>query len=296
MAVLKTDELVYRVRHLKNPTIVGLDPRVEYLPECVFGAETAAERAIYEFNKGIIDAVADMVAAVKLQIAMYELYGSRGIEAFERTVRYAKGKDLIVIGDIKRGDIASTAEAYAQAHIGEVGFRSCSSPVFDEDFATINPYLGEDSVRPFLDVCGQYGTGVFVLVKTSNPGSGQLQDIHMANGRPLYERVAELVNDWGAELTGTSGYSSVGAVVGATYPSQAKRLRELMPRALFLAPGYGAQGAKAEDIVHGSVVNSSRGIMFAYRNDRYGCDPDQFVRAARLAAIDMRSELKDIVV
>ncbi|MDR1000941.1 MAG: orotidine-5'-phosphate decarboxylase [Clostridiales bacterium] len=294
MAELRIDELVYRARHLKNPTVVGLDPRVELLPECVFGGKKDVPRAIYEFNKAIIDAVADIVPAVKPQIAMYELYGSRGIEVFERTARYAKERGLIVIGDIKRGDIASTAEAYAQAHIGEVNAFGESFTVFNEDFATINPYLGEDSIRPFLDVCKQRGTGVFVLVKTSNPGSGQLQDIHMADGRPLYERVAELVNGWGKEFIGAQGYSSVGAVVGATHPAQTKRLRELMPQTLFLAPGYGAQGAKAEDIVSGSMVNSSRGIIFAYKNDRYLRSPDDFAKAARLAALDMRRDLKDI--
>jgi orotidine-5'-phosphate decarboxylase len=296
------DELIYRIKYLKNPSVVGLDPQLDFIPECVWkslggysdelnGLQAAAS-AIRAFNFAIIDAIADIVPAVKPQIAMYERFGADGIAAYADTVLYAQCRDVLVIADIKRGDIASTAEAYADAHLGRSRIRGEDYAVFDADFATINPYLGEDAVRPFINVCREYGKGVFVLVKTSNPLSGQIQDLPV-NGVPLYEYVGRLVSDWGEELIGQSGYSEIGAVVGATHPSQAARLREIMTHTLFLAPGYGAQGAKASDIVNGSIVNSSRGVIAAYQREPYKSEfaPDQFALAAAAAASDMREDL-----
>ena len=271
---------------------------MEFIPECVWeningSGLKAAALAVRQFNFAIIDAIAEIVAAVKPQIAMYERFGADGIAAYADTISYAKQKGLIVIADIKRGDIASTAEAYADAHLGRVKVLDREYPVFDADFATINPYLGEDAVEPFINACRKYNKGIFVLVKTSNPFSGQIQDLPV-NGAPLYEYVGKLVSKWGEGLIGEFGYSDAGAVVGATHPAQAKRLRELMPHTFFLAPGYGAQGAKASDLVKGSVVNSSRGIIAAYQRDPYKqrFSADQFAQAAAAAAGDMREELQ----
>ncbi|MDR2650359.1 MAG: orotidine-5'-phosphate decarboxylase [Clostridiales bacterium] len=300
------DELIYRIRYLKNPSVAGLDPQLRFIPECVWdqlnvrggarpdegnGLEAAAS-AIRLFNFAIIDAVANIVPAVKLQIAMYERFGADGIAAYADTISYAKRRGAMVIADIKRGDIDSTAEAYADAHLGRTEVRGRNYAVFDADFATINPYLGEDAVEPFIKACRSYGKGVFILVKTSNPMSGQIQDLPV-NGAPLYEYVAGLVSKWGKDLIRESGYSEVGAVVGATHTSQAARLREIMPHTFFLAPGYGFQGAKAADIVKGSVVNSSRGIIAAYQKDPYKrrFTHEQFALAAAAAAADMREDL-----
>ncbi|MDR1644025.1 MAG: orotidine-5'-phosphate decarboxylase [Clostridiales bacterium] len=284
------DELVRRMRGLGNPSVIGLDPRLESMPRHLAeNAKTLSEAAdaILEFNKALIDELWDIVPAVKPQIAFYEAYGWQGIKAYIETVAYAKKKGLIVIGDIKRGDIASTAQAYAEAHLG---------PVYGEDFSTVNPYMGEDSLEPFIKVCKERSKGIFVLVKTSNPGSGQLQDLMvLSNGvqMPLYESVGLMVKRLGEDLIGECGYSEIGAVTGVTHPAQAKRLRELMPRTLFLAPGYGAQGAKAIDIADGSIVNSSRGIIEAHTRspykERFG--EAGFAKAARAAALDMREDL-----
>ena len=291
------DELIYRIKCLRNPSVVGLDPQPEFIPECIWrningSGLKAAASAVRMFNYAIIDAIADIVPAVKPQIAMYERFGADGIDVYADTISYAKQKGLMVIADIKRGDIASTAEAYADAYLGRTKAPDQEYPVFDADFATINPYLGEDSAEPFLRACRKYNKGIFVLVKTSNPSSGQLQDLPV-NGAPLYEYVGKLVSEWGEGLVGKSGYSDVGAVVGATHPAQAKRLREIMPHTFFLAPGYGAQGAKASDLVNGSIVNSSRGIIAAYQREPYKqkFSADQFARAAAAAANDMREEL-----
>ena len=268
------NQLVANIKKTGAPIVVGLDPMLNYIPEQVqkkafaeYGEtlEGAAE-AIWQFNKEIVDKTYDLIPAVKPQIAMYEQFGLPGLAAFKKTVDYCKEKGLVVIGDIKRGDIGSTSAAYAVGHIGKVKVGSKTYAPFDEDFVTVNPYLGSDGVNPFLDVCKEEKKGIFVLVKTSNPSSGEFQD-QKIDGRPLYELVGEKVAAWGSEVMGDE-YSYVGAVVGATYPEMGKVLRKVMPKAYILVPGYGAQGGKGKDLVHffnedglGAIVNSSRGII-----------------------------------
>jgi len=260
-----------------------------------------AGEAIWQFNKGIVDAVYELVPAVKPQIAMYEQFGIEGLIAYKKTIDYCKSKGLVVIGDIKRGDIGSTSTAYAAGHLGKVQIGSETYAPFDEDFATVNPYLGTDGVKPFIDVCREEKKGIFVLVKTSNPSSGEFQDrlIADADNRPLYEIVGRQVDEWGKDCMGEN-YSYVGAVVGATYPEMGKVLRSLMPKTLILVPGYGAQGGKGADLVHffnedglGAIVNSSRGIIAAYQNDKYKdtYSPVNYADAARAAVIDMKEDL-----
>ena len=276
------NKLISNIRKTNAPIVVGLDPMLNYIPEHIqkkafaeFGEtlEGAAE-AIWQYNKGIVDATFDLIPAVKPQIAMYEQFGIPGLIAYKKTVEYCKSKDLVVIGDIKRGDIGSTSAAYAVGHLGQVQVGSKKYAGFDEDFATVNPYLGSDGVKPFMDVCKEEKKGIFVLVKTSNPSSGEFQD-RVIDGRPLYELVGEKVAQWGDELMG-DGYSYVGAVVGATYPEMGKVLRKIMPKTFILVPGYGAQGGKGADLVHffnedglGAIVNSSRGIIAAYKQEKY---------------------------
>lgn len=258
--------------------------------------EGAAE-AIWQFNKGIVDAVHDLIPAVKPQIAMYEQFGIPGLMAYKRTIDYCREKDLVVIGDIKRGDIGSTSAAYAVGHLGHVQVGSKKYAGFDEDFATVNPYFGTDGVKPFVDVCKEENKGLFILVKTSNPSSGEFQD-QMVDGRPLYELVGEKVAQWGEEHMGDS-YSYVGAVVGATYPEMGKVLRKLMPKTFILVPGYGAQGGKGKDLVHffnedglGAIVNSSRGIIAAYRQDAYASFGEaNYADASRQAVKDMIQDI-----
>ncbi len=301
------DTLIEKIKKTENPTVVGLDPRYSFIPSfikrrCIeeYGkTPKAVAQSFWEFNKALIDAVYDLVPAVKPQIAMYEMLGTDGIECFIKTCDYASEKGLVVIGDIKRGDIASTAEAYSDGHIGMIDVEGVKSHVFKEDFITINPYLGWDSVEPYMANCKNYGKGLFVLVKTSNPNSGQLQDLDVG-GKPLYQKVGELVDEWGRGLMGESGYSSVGAVVGATHPEQAKALRKIMPNTFFLVPGYGAQGGKAEDLAVcfnkdglGAIINSSRGIIAAYTKDRYKkYGEENFAQAAREAVLDMKADLR----
>lgn len=299
------NKLVKRIEEKNAPIVVGLDPMLNYVPEYVkekafaeFGEtlEGAAE-AIWQFNKAIVDATFDLIPAVKPQIAMYEQFGIPGLEAFRKTVDYCKGKDLVVIGDIKRGDIGSTSGAYATAHLGQVQVGSTKLRAFDEDFVTVNPYLGSDGVKPFIDVCKEENKGIFVLVKTSNPSSGEFQD-RLVDGKPLYEEVGKMVDQWGQSFMGDS-YSYVGAVVGATYPEMGKVLRKLMPKAYILVPGYGAQGGKAEDLVPyfnkdglGAVVNSSRGIIAAYKQEKYAkFGEEAFDAASRQAVLDMKEDL-----
>ena len=276
------NKLISNIRKTNAPIVVGLDPMLNYIPEHIqkkafaeFGEtlEGAAE-AIWQYNKGIVDATYDLIPAVKPQIAMYEQFGIPGLIAYKKTVDYCKSKDLVVIGDIKRGDIGSTSAAYAVGHLGQVQVGSRKYAGFDEDFATVNPYLGSDGVKPFMDICKEEKKGIFVLVKTSNPSSGEFQD-RVIDGRPLYELVGEKVAQWGDELVGDE-YSYVGAVVGATYPEMGKILRKLMPKTFILVPGYGAQGGKGADLVHffnedglGAIVNSSRGIIAAYKQEAY---------------------------
>ena len=290
---------------MNAPVVVGLDPMLSYIPEHILNkaikeyGETleAAAEAIFEYNKGIVDAIYDIVPAVKPQIAMYEQFGVPGVEAFKKTVDYCKSKDLVIIGDIKRGDIGSTSEAYAVGHIGNVKIGSKIHTPFGEDFVTVNPYLGSDGVNPFIKVCKEENKGIFVLVKTSNPSSGEFQD-RLIDGRPLYELVGEQVAKWGEDCMG-DGYSYVGAVVGATYPEQGKILRKLMPKTLILVPGYGAQGGQGKDLVHyfnedglGAIVNSSRGIICAYKQDKYASfGSENYADASRAAALDMIEDI-----
>ena len=299
------NKLVANIKKTNAPIVVGLDPMMKFIPEHIKTAAFAefgetlegAGEAIWQYNKAIVDAVYDLIPAVKPQIAMYEQFGIPGLVAFKRTVDYCKEKGLVVIGDIKRGDIGSTSEAYAVGHIGKVQVGSKSYRGFDEDFVTVNPYLGSDGVNPFINVGKEENTGIFVLVKTSNPSSGEFQD-RLVDGKPLYEIVGEQVAAWGAEHMGDS-YSYVGAVVGATYPEQGKILRKIMPKTYILVPGYGAQGGKGADLVHffnedglGAIVNSSRGIIAAYQQEKYAkFGAEHFADASRAAVEDMIADI-----
>lgn len=293
------NKLVSKIKQLNAPIVVGLDPMLGYVPEWIqkkayaeFGEtlEGAAE-AIWQFNKGIIDATYDLIPAVKPQIAMYEQFGIEGLKAFKKTVDYAKSKDLVVIGDVKRGDIGSSSAAYAVGHVGQVQVGNNMITPFDEDFVTVNPYLGSDGVNPFIDVCKETKKGIFVLVKTSNPSSGEFQD-RLIDGRPLYEIVGEKVAEWGETHMGDA-YSYVGAVVGATYPEMGKILRKIMPKTYILVPGYGAQGGKAKDLAPyfnedglGAIVNSSRGIIAAYKQEQYASYGEEHYADASRAAVE----------
>lgn len=299
------NKLTEKIRKTHAPIVVGLDPILNYIPkhiqdaafkECGETLEGAAE-AVWQFNKAIVDATHDLIPAVKPQIAMYEQFGIPGLMAFKKTVDYCKEKNLVVIGDIKRGDIGSTSAAYAAGHIGRVQVGSKEYAGFDEDFVTVNPYLGSDGVNPFIDVCKKEKKGLFILVKTSNPSSGEFQD-QLVNGRPLYELVGEKVAEWGQECMGDS-YSYIGAVVGATYPEMGKILRRIMPKAYILVPGYGAQGGQGKDLVHffnedglGAIVNSSRGIIAAYKQEKYAeIGEANFADASRRAVEDMIADI-----
>ena len=302
------NKLVDKIKKTNAPVVVGLDPMLNYVPEHIqkkafdeFGEtlEGAAE-AIWQYNKGIIDTTYDLIPAVKPQIAMYEQFGVPGLQAFKKTVDYAKEKDLVVIGDVKRGDIGSTAAAYAVGHLGKVQVGSKKYSLFDEDFATVNPYLGTDGIKPFVDVCKEENKGLFILVKTSNPSSGEFQD-RLIDGRPLYEWVGEQVAKWGEDHMGND-YSYIGAVVGATYPEMGKVLRKVMPKSYILVPGYGAQGGTAEGLKPyfnedglGAIVNSSRGIICAYKQDKYAkFGAENYADASRQAVIDMIEDINSI--
>ena len=294
------DQLIEKIKEKNNPTVAGLDPKLDYVPEemkrdafAVYG-ETfeGAAAAILEFNKALINALYDIVPAVKPQSAYYEMYGIAGIKCLHETIAYAKKKGMYVILDAKRGDIGATSEAYAKAYLGETTLGSASTPAFDADCMTVNPYLGTDGVKPFVEQCAAHNKGIFVLVKTSNPSSGELQDLR-ADGGYIYEHVADLVKDWGGSVMGKYGYSSVGAVVGATYPEQAEALRRRMPHTYFLVPGYGAQGGQAKDVAKsfnadglGAIVNASRSIMCAYQKNG-----GILGEAAREEAIRMRDDI-----
>ena len=303
------NRLVAQIKKTGAPIVVGLDPMMKFIPEHIkekafaeFGEtlEGAAE-AIWQYNKAIVDAIYELVPAVKPQIAMYEQFGLPGLSTFYKTVQYCKEKRLIVIGDIKRGDIGSTSEAYAVGHLGKVQVGSKSYYGFDEDFVTVNPYLGSDGVNPFIKVCKEEKKGIFVLVKTSNPSSGEFQDRQIADAgnRPLYEVVGEQVAKWGESHMGDT-YSYVGAVVGATYPEMGRVLRKIMPKSYILVPGYGAQGGKGADLVHffnedglGAIVKSSRGIIAAYQQEKYaGFGAENFADASRAAVLDMKEDIE----
>lgn len=300
------NQLVANIKKTGAPIVVGLDPMLGYVPQHIqkrayeeYGEtlEGAAE-AIWQFNKAIVDTTYDLIPAVKPQIAMYEQFGIPGLAAFKKTVDYCKEKGLVVIGDVKRGDIGSTSGAYAVAHLGRVQVGNKTYVPFDEDFATVNPYFGSDGVDPFLKVCKEEKKGIFLLVKTSNPSSGEIQD-RLVDKRPLYELIGEMVAAWGGDLMGEE-YSYVGAVVGATYPEMGKTLRKIMPKTYILVPGYGAQGGKGKDLVHffnedglGAIVNSSRGIIAAYKQEKYAKYGEAaFAEASRAAVEDMAADIR----
>ena len=311
-------QLIQKIQKTKAPICVGLDPMLGYIPNHIvqrafkdFGEtmEGAAE-AVWQFNKEIIDNTYDLIPSVKPQIAMYEQFGIEGLKIYARTIEYCQNKGLLVIGDVKRGDIGSTSSAYAVGHIGSVKVGSNECRGFNTDFITVNPYLGTDGIKPFVNVCNDEDRGLFVLVKTSNPSSGEFQDRlidgkfqdRLVDGRPLYELVAEKVVEWG-EASMDGDYSNVGAVVGATYPEMSKILRKLMPKTYFLVPGYGAQGGTAKDLMHcfnedglGAVVNSSRGIIAAYKQEKYAkFGPEHFAEASRQAVVDMIADINSVL-
>lgn len=303
------DKLITKIKATDAPIVVGLDPMLSYIPNYIkeaafkeFGEtlEGAAE-AVWQYNKGIVDAAYDLIPAVKPQVAMYEQFGIPGMMAFHKTVQYCKEKGLIVIGDIKRGDIGSTSAAYATGHIGKVTIGSNTYEPFGEDFVTVNPYLGTDGIKPFVDVCKENDRGLFILVKTSNPSSGEFQD-RLIDGRPLYEHMGEKVAEWGADCM-SGDYSNIGAVVGATYPEQGKILRKIMPKTFILVPGYGAQGGRGKDLAYffnedglGAIVNSSRGIIAAYKQEAYAKYGETgYADAARQAVLDMKADINGAI-
>ena len=302
-------QLIEKIQKTKAPICVGLDPMLSYIPEHIvkksfheFGEtlEGAAD-AIWQFNKEIVDHTFDLIPSVKPQIAMYEQFGVEGLAVYQKTVKYCQEKGLVVIGDIKRGDIGSTSAAYATGHIGHVQVGSSSFAGFGTEFITVNPYFGTDGVKPFVDVCNKEDRGLFILVKTSNPSSGEFQD-KLIDGRPLYELVAEKVVEWGS-MSMDGVYSNVGAVVGATYPEMSRILRKLMPNTYFLVPGYGAQGGTAEDLKYcfnedglGAIVNSSRGIIAAYKQEKYAkFGAEHFAEASRQAVMDMVADINSVL-
>ncbi len=301
------DLLVEKIKAKSNPSVAGLDPKLEYVPGYIkekafkeYGKNLrGAAEAIWEFNKGLIDALCDVVPAVKPQSAFYEMYGLEGEEVLHKTVKYAREKGLYVILDVKRNDIGSTAEAYSRAYLGKTDIDGIEVAPCEVDSMTVNPYLGTDGIKPFTEDCKKYGKSIFVLVKTSNPSSGELQDL-ISDERRIYERVAECVNDWNEGTIGKSGYGAVGAVVGATYPEQAKILRQIMKKSYFLVPGYGAQGGGAmgvkpcfNDDGLGAIVNSSRGIMCAYKKGDW--KEEEFALAAREEALRMKADINSVL-
>jgi len=302
------DRLIENTIRTKNPICVGLDPDISKIPACYKNQAAVSEHplakvadVLLDFIRDIIDTVCDLVPAIKPQIAFYEKYGSYGIAAFEKTVEYAKSKGLVVIEDAKRGDIGNTAKAYADGHLGEVETLDGSyAKSFDADFLTVNPYLGGESLQPFVDVCRRFDKGIFILVKTSNISSGEIQDVITKEGKTISQVIAEYVNTQGEANVGRYGYSSIGAVVGATYHEEAAELRKIMPRSYFLVPGYGAQGGGAEDILPcfnsdglGAIINSSRGILFTHMTDieRACCCKELYLKSVREAVLSMRSDI-----
>lgn len=301
------DRLIEAVVRLNNPTVVGLDPKLEYIPEFIKDKAFSEHRetlegaasALLDFNCRLIDALYDIVPAVKPQAAYYEMYGWPGMRALAQTISYAKQKGMFVIVDGKRNDIGSTMEAYAAAHLGATRVGENEIPAFGGDALTVNGYLGSDGIMPLIDICEKFDTGIFVLVKTSNPSSGDLQD-RRADGKPVYRHMGEMCESWGRRLPGKYGYSGVGAVVGATWPEQLSELRSTLPNTFFLVPGYGAQGGKAADIAGafdkngmGCVVNSSRAILCAWQ--KQDCPPFDFDKAARHAALCMKEDIAAVL-
>lgn len=304
---MSVDLLVKKIKEKQNPSVAGLDPVIDYVPQYIrekayaqYGKNLkGACEAIWEFNKGLIDALYDVVPAVKPQSAFYEMYGLHGEEVLHRTIEYAKEKGLYIILDVKRNDIGSTAAAYSKTYLGKVNIDGVEAEPCPVDCVTVNPYLGTDGIKPFVDDCKAYDKAIFALVKTSNPSSGELQDM-LSGDKAIYEHVAELVNKWNSDTIGESGYGAVGAVVGATYPEQAKILRSIMKQSYFLVPGYGAQGGGAEGVKPcfnddglGAIVNSSRGIMCAYKKGDW--KEEQFAEAARAEALRMKDDITSVL-
>lgn len=307
------DNLIEKIKEKNNPTVVGLDPKIDYVPNFIkeemfekYGTSLkGAAEAILKFNKILIDSLYDIVPAVKPQLAYYEMYGIEGIRVFYETCKYAKEKGLICIADGKRNDIGTTAEAYSSAFLGKTKIDdNTMESAFDVDALTVNPYLGVDGIKPFINDCANFGKGIFVLVKTSNKSSGQIQDLLTQEGKSVYEKMAEYVNDWGANVIGKYGYSSVGAVVGATYPNQAKILRKILKNAYILVPGYGAQGGTARDVAHsfrsdglGAIVNASRSIMCAYKDEKWKgiYTEERFNEASRAEALRMKEDINQAI-
>ena len=298
------DRLITKIAQTQNPTVAGLDPKLAYIPsyikeECFakYGKTLeGAAAALLEFNKGLIDALCDIVPAVKPQAAYYEMYGWQGVKALHDTIAYAQEKGMFVITDGKRNDIGATMEAYATAHLGEVEVEGESFAPFGADALTVNGYLGTDGIKPLLKVCNEKDAGIFVLVKTSNPSSGELQDRELADSDTIYRAMGKMCESWGQELPGKYGYSGVGAVVGATYPAQLGELRAAMPSTFFLVPGYGAQGGGAKDVAPGfdknglgAIVNASRSILCAWK--KTNAAPEDFAKAAAAEAVRMRDDI-----
>ncbi len=304
---MSMDKLIEKIVKMQNPTVAGLDPKLDFVPKFIKDAFIGeyenplegAAMAILEYNMGLIDVLCDIVPAIKPQCAYYEMYGYHGVKALYETMEYAKQKGMYVITDGKRNDIGTTMEAYAVAHLGNTDVNGEKVPAFLGDSLTVNGYLGTDGISPLMSICKEYDKGIFVLVKTSNKSSGELQD-RLIDGKPVYEIMGEMCEDWGKGLMGQYGYSAVGAVVGATYPEQLKELREKMPHTFFLVPGYGAQGGGAKDVSYafdknglGAIVNSSRGIMCAYQKDGY--DERDYAKAAKDEALRMKDDITSCI-
>lgn len=297
------DRLIEKIKQTKNPSVVGLDTCVDYLPDDMKNEIKSLDdvcEALTEFNKNVVDSICDIVPAVKVQVAYYEMYGVQGMQAFQNTLKYAKSKGMFTMADIKRNDIGSTAAAYSKAYLGKTVFNGVEVTPFESDFVTINGYLGTDGIKPFVDDAEKYDKGAFVLVKTSNPSSGDLQNKKLVGSETVFEEMANFVCEWGKNLVGENGYSSLGAVVGATHKAEAELLRKKYPSLFFLVPGYGAQGATAEDVSVnfdkdglGAIVNSSRGILCAYKKGKY--NGLNYFKAARQAALDMKDDLTKFI-
>ena len=305
---MSLDRMIEGIRRTGNPTVAGLDPKLSYIPayirEQAFAehGETleGAAAAILTYNKALIDALCDVVPAVKPQAAYYEMYGWPGVKTLAETIAYAKQKGMFVITDGKRNDIGTTMEAYATAHLGKTAVGSQMLTAFGGDALTVNGYLGSDGIRPLLGVCREQDAGIFVLVKTSNPSSGELQAREI-DGKSVYRTMGDKCEAWGEELPGKYGYSGVGAVVGATYPEQLSELRAALPHTYFLVPGYGAQGGGAKDVAGafdkdglGAIVNSSRGILCAWQKEE-NCAPEDFAGAARREALRMKADITSVL-
>ena len=298
------DRLIEKIVEKQNPTVAGLDPKLDYVPQSIKSAcfekygktLEGAAAALLEFNKAIIDEIYDIVPAIKPQAAYYEMYGWQGVKALAETIAYAKEKGMFVITDGKRNDIGTTMEACAAAHLGTTVVDGEEISAFGADALTVNGYLGTDGIKPLCEICKKGDKGIFVLVKTSNPSSGELQDMKLENGATVYEQMGRMCESWGEELPGKYGYSGVGAGVGATYPDQLLEMRQKAPHTFFLVPGYGAQGGGAQDAKNafdknglGAIINSSRGIMCAWK--KQGLTEDDFAKAARNEALRMKDDI-----